>query len=309
MSPLPKKKKTAEELAALRESLGISSDGPPPDAPGVMGSGNLEAAVPRPPTEKPVETPVESKPLPAARIAQEKPEEPEARIEKSEPVEKVERVEVSGKPSQAPVVLEPAEEEVEARAKPVKSLRKSERLPADKPKKVRSRESGKLPTRGRREAERSRESPAANVSSGRSGKLPTRKHSDEELARLRRAPLPGVEAPAVHLANQTAGPLALVAIYGVGFLLLVLAMLGGIAGGMSRFDLPFEWLQDAVVLPHYRMILFGVMSGGVGVMLIGAAWIFFKKPISQYHAAILTIIAVLVLVFGTLYFFPGLHGA
>ena len=292
MSPLPKKKKTPEELAALRESLGISSEGPPANAPGVMGHGPIG-----PPEPQPAEIAPEPAPIPEV-----KKEVAKAPVIEAEP-----QAEPEIRPEQ-PVVLE-TEEAPEAKVKVVMSLRKSERLPVDKPKRVSSRNDGKIPTRKHREGERIPLEKPTEPISATATQLPTRKHSDQELARLRHAPLPGVEAPAVHLANQTAGLVSLLVIYGIGVILMVVAGLGAMAGRASAFDLPFDWLKDAVSLPNFSMILFGVMTAGVAVMLLGAAWVYFKKPISQYHAAIMTIIAVLVLVFGTLYFFPGLHGA
>jgi hypothetical protein len=292
VSPLPKKKKTPEELAALRESLGISPDGPPPGAPGVMGAA----------TTAPVEAPSVA-PIPEVKV--EVPMVPLA-----EPVAKVEpevsRVSVTREVAEEKVKVE---EVTELKPKPVRSLRRSERLPVDQPKKVVSQDGGKLPTRRHREGERiPLEKPAERVSVG-SGSLPTRKHTDQELARMRLAPLPGVEPAAVHLARQTMGLFGLIAIYGVGVILMLVAGSGVVASKASSIDLPFDWLRDAVALPNFLMILFGIMAGGVAVLLLGAAWIYFKKQLSLVHAALMTIIAVLVLVFGTLYFFPGLHGA
>lgn len=296
MSPLPKKKKTLEELAALRESLGISSDGPPADAPGVMGHDPIA-----PPEESPRDQPpIEAMALPEERFAPRKPAEPDEMPELESSNESLDE--------EKAVILKTPETSV-VKAKPVRSLRKSESLPVDKPKKVVSNNSGKLPTRRHREGERiPLEKPTKPVSAG-GGELPTRKHSDRELARLRHTPEPGAEAPAVNMADRKVGWLGLAGVYGFGVLLMFLAGLGGVAARAARFDLPFDWLKDAVVLPNFTMIVYAIMAGGVAVMLVGAAWIFFKKPISQHHAAILTIIAVLVLVFGTLYFFPELHGA
>lgn len=291
MSPLPKKKKTAEELAALRESLGISSDGPPPGPPGMVGP------VPTVPVEAPP-----AAPLPEVKV--EAPEvpfaEPKVRTEPEVP-------RVSPR-KEAPLKVE-AEEVTELKPKPVRSLRRSERLPVDQPKKVVAKDTGKLPTRRHREGERiPLEKPTEAVSVG-SGNLPTRKHTDQELARMRLAPLPGVEPAAAHLAKQTMGLFGLIAVYGVGVILMLAAGAGAMVAKASRIDLPFDWLRDAVALPNFPVILFGIMAGGVTVMLLGAAWIYFKKPLSQVHAALMTIVAVLVLVFGTLYLFPGLHGA
>jgi hypothetical protein len=298
VSPIPKKKKTAEELAALRESLGISSEGPPADAPGVMGQAPEEPAL-----APELEARFKPMPVPEAKWAPKN-----LKVPSDQPTEEPEPESPKEAEKERAVVLEAPADLVRSE-KPLKLYRKSGSLPVDKPKTVVSRESGKLPTRRRRESERlPLEKPGDSVSTG-GGKLPTRKHTDQELVRLRNSTLPGAESPAVQMANQTAGLLLLLAIYGLGVLLMLLAGLGVLAARAPRFDLPFDWLKEAVMLPNFSMILFGAMAGGVAVMLLGSAWIYFKKPNSQHHAGILTIIAVLVLVFGTLYFFPGLHGA
>ncbi|MEM1084167.1 MAG: hypothetical protein AAGI48_08585 [Verrucomicrobiota bacterium] len=283
MSPLPNRKKTPEELAALRESLGISPEGPPPGAPGT-------AAAPSKP-----ETPTPAQPTPpaesegkreAAELPAKKQLEPPAKRESKEPEAEPE---LESEPSaemkaaaeevaEEPVVLgKPKKKTPEAR--PVRSLRKSERLPVDQPKRAVARNSGELPTR---------------------------RHTDQELARLRHQPANFSGPPPSAL--TVAWPM-LVVIYGFGSSLIVLAVAGAIAEKVARIDLPFDWLRNAVVRDDYRLLLFGVMAAGAGAMLVGAAWIFFKRPSSSFHSAFLTIIAVLVLVFGTLYLFPGLHGA
>ena len=43
------------------------------------------------------------------------------------------------------------------------------------------------------------------------------------------------------------------------------------------------------------------LCGGAGGLLV-AGWLFARKPRSRHHAALMTIIAVLVLAFGILYF-------
>jgi uncharacterized membrane protein YozB (DUF420 family) len=75
------------------------------------------------------------------------------------------------------------------------------------------------------------------------------------------------------------------------------------------FDLPFEWLGRVVEAEWYPSTIMGLIGGvSAGVLLI-AGWVAWRRPLSRHHAGFMTIIAVLVLVFGTLYFFPGLHGA
>lgn len=238
MSPLPERRKSAEELAALRETLGISAEGPPPGAPGVAKGGALEEEV------------------------------------KTGIVE-----ELKSAVFEAPAEVAPA---AEVKAKTVRSLRKSERLP--------------------------RERPRQTFSKMADGKLPVRRHTENELVRLKHAEAPAVVPPVVHLERITAGGTTLLFLYGVGMLLVSLGWAGRWARGLPSMDLP-DWLAEAVALPYYGMILYGLLAGGAAVMLLGAGWIHLRRPRSRHHAGFLTIIAVLVLVFGTLYSFPALHGA
>ena len=199
---------------------------------------------------------------PAAPIPEVKIEEPEVPF--AEPVAKVEpevsRVSATREVAEEKVKVE---EVTELKPKPVRSLRRSERLPVDQPKKVVSKDSGKLPTRRHREGERiPLEKPSEPVSVG-CGSLPTRKHTDQELARMRLAPLPGVEPAAVHLARQTMGLFGLIAIYGVGVILMLVAGSGVVAAKASSIDLPFDWLRDAVALPNFLMILFEILPSNI----------------------------------------------
>lgn len=227
MSPLPERRKSAEELAALRESLGI-------------------------PGERP-----EGPTFPAQKEAIETP--------KSSVFEKPADLEM---PKPAP--------------KPVRSLRKSKGLVVDQPK----------------------ETVAANT-----GKLPFRRHTDKELVGLRKTEAPPSVPPAVHLESMTARWWWLALFYGLGLVLIFLALLGGWARGLSKFDLPAEWVFALVRWENFPLLQFAMLIGSGVLMLGGAAWLRFRRPRSQHHAGILTIVAVLVLVFATLYFYPELNGA
>lgn len=148
MKPLPERRKTPEEIAALRDSLGI------PDA------------IPGQP-ENP---------------APEKAEVKDAEELKSSVFEK------------------PAKEELQkAEAKPVRSLRKSERLVIDKPK----------------------ENSVAN-----DGRIPFRRHTEGEIQSLKKIePQPQIQ-PAEHLASLTLSRWLLGLFYGLSGFLLLLVYLG-----------------------------------------------------------------------------------
>lgn len=61
---------------------------------------------------------------------------------------------------------------------------------------------------------------------------------------------------------------------------------------------------------HWSLLVLGYLlafAGGIGGLLV-ALFLFLKKPRSHHHAALITIIAVLVLAFGILYLLPKTDG-
>ncbi|BCX50280.1 hypothetical protein HAHE_41880 [Haloferula helveola] len=286
MSPLPERRKTPEELAALRESLGISADGPPPGAPGVRreepaeeegAADELKAAVfekaPVPSAEEQqIELARESLPAKQEKPVEEPTPEPEA-VEEPPASEAV--TERSAKEPTVPLKA--------PKAVGTHSLRKSRGLVVDQPKQVRHREDGSLPVR---------------------------RHTDEELTRLRRIEAPANEAPAMYLAKQTAPLPVVLLLYGLALIGVSVGVLDLLWISKSPImDLPFGWLQEFAAAEWRTRAVFITLAATAGILLLGAAWISLLKKLSMHHAGFLTIIAVLVLVFGTLYFFPELHGA
>lgn len=74
-------------------------------------------------------------------------------------------------------------------------------------------------------------------------------------------------------------------------------------------SVPMSHLQKQAA--HWFLLTFGYLlafAGGAGGLLI-AAFIAWKKPRSRHHAGIMLVIAVLVLVFGTLYYLKKFHAA
>lgn len=215
MTPLPERKKTAEELEELRVSLGVP-DQLSPDAP---GAGSAERERVELPKEKgPVSPAVERGAKLGEEISDPGPEESEGQDKSASPE------------ADAPSVPAP---------KPVRSLKRSERMPRE------------LPPRKRR--------PLRNID------LPSHKHSDGDLQRLR-----------MQNAMEARPPIEQIKTQGGHWALLALGYLLALGGGI----------------------------GGIAV----AAFLFFKKPRSTHHAAWMTIIAVLVLVFGILYLLPKTDG-
>lgn len=246
MSPLPERRKTPEELAALRQSLGI-----PAEAPVVASE------------ESPVEVPLSGPP--EVVVA----ELPELEVGVTEESEEVESTELG-------------EEVVKVvRPRPVRSLRKSAGLSVDQPK--------------------------GRIARGDSGVIPAKRHSDDELNQIRRE---SQLTPSVgDILPKAAHAGVLLLLYGLILLSVLIVGLGAICQSIPISDLPFEWLMVASQKDSFPMVLFGILAVGAVVLLLGAGWVAWARPLSRHHAGFMTIIAVLVLVFGTLYFFPELHGA
>ena len=175
MSLLPQRKKSAEEIAKLRETLGIPGQVPGEDLPsdarfdraGAVAA-PAESAAPAPP--QPVAPPVEASqlaPLPSA-----------APVKQVRSLKKAERVPML--PTDSPLPAQPEPEIPVLGQKIVKSLRKAEQGPL---------------------------SPVPAPTPKADSKLPFQRHSEEEIRRIRRqeaialqASAPKPPTLAVHLA-------------------------------------------------------------------------------------------------------------
>lgn len=176
MSNLPQRKKTPEEIAKLRESMGLGGAAPtassdsPTDAP----------ATPQTAAEK----------TPQAASATTTAGESPAAIPAPVPAQAT----VSGGVPAMPAPAEPADVRPPHEAKPVRSLRKSERMPAP---------AAKATPSGRK----------------RDSHLPAQRRSDVELSQLRRSQAFSVQSPATHLIALTAHPF----LVGIGYVPVLLA--------------------------------------------------------------------------------------
>lgn len=230
---LPQHKKSAEEIAKLRESLGITGhdrdDPPPPAGPPPAA---VAPAVPAP-SAAPAIPPERREPRPPAHP------------------DPVLAVEISGPP---PHHEHPPEEPAAppARApKQVRSLRKSEQGPLPKP----------------------HEPPSGS-------RLPVHRHSEREIKVIRRQE---ALAPHAHIPH----PQTLIA----RFYLFLPGYLLALAGAVLCF-----YYGQALIYPAVCEVL----------ALIIAAFIVFKKPLSRHHGAFIAVLALLVIVFGALHYFPNL---
>lgn len=188
-------------------------------------------------------------------------------------------------------LLEPAPAPPHHGPKPVHSLKRSERiptLPADEapaqnpvpapapgsPKPVRSlRKSEQVPVLKPAPAE-----PTAD------SKLPFHRHSDDEIARIRRQD--ALTMMSSHVPNPK--------LAAAHFSLLIAGYLFAIAGAFCFF------------FPNFPM---AATAGCSASALIIATFVFFRRPISRHHAGFIAMIALFVLVFGALHFFPHLRNA
>ena len=235
MSLLPQSKKSAEEIAKLRESFGI---GTAPDA--------LKEAPPGENVEIPPPEPIPAvKPVRSLRRAERIPVLP---VEESGPPPMATH-EPEQKPLPAAVPLPVAHG-----ARLVRSLKKSEQVP--------------LPEIHSPEPD---------------SKLPIHRHDDRELNEIRRqAAISKLAAPILPQARTA------------HLVLIVPGYLFALAG--------------AVCFYFYDLEL-AVTAACVAAALLVAAIIYLKKPLSRHHAAFIGAIALFVIIFGALHYFPQLqHG-
>lgn len=290
---LPQRKKSAEEIAKLRESLGIPGQ-PPTEETSPAESPPTEAAA----EVKAVETvEAEAEPEPAAKAEPDKKPAPAAKKET-----------IPAEPASAPVekllaepILDPLPIAEAPAPRVVRSLRRSERIPvlpvededADTSTAI-AREDGKLPgktvlpalqvARPVRSLRKSEQAPITELPEPPpDSKLPVHRHSGQELGEIRRR-------EAIAALSPQAPPKPMVAHLAV----VIPGYLAAIAGGLC-----FKYYELSIQ----------VTATCVGIALLLAAFIFIKRPLSRHHAAFIAVMTLFVIVFGALYYFPQLqHG-
>ena len=235
MSLLPQQKKSADEIAKLRESLGVATA--PEDEEMAAAAPVLETAKLYQVKEVPVFERAERIPVLA--------------VEENGPPPHTEHpAEAAPLPVAVPI---PAPHG----PKVVRSLRKSEQIPL-----------APLP------------SPAAD------SKLPILRHSGKELHEIRRH-------EALAALNSWTHPQTLTA----HLALVIPGYLFAIGGGVCFYFYDLEKRELRIT------------AACAAIALLIAAFIYFKKPLSRHHAAFIGVMALFVIVFGALYYFPQLrHG-
>jgi len=247
MSLLPQRKKSAEELAKLRETLGIpgaaaeTKETPEPSAPAPR-TDHVETIVPAIHQAAVVEDgdPLHLQTEPAAPVAGPKP------------VHSFKRSERMPAPAAAPV---PTPVAASRGAKPVRSLRKSEQL-----------------------------APAApHPESPPDSRLPHQRHSDREIEEIRRREVLSMMNAAPNPRLFPAHPAMIIPGY-----LFPPAAAAGI------------WFYQIHIAATAVLAILSLAIAGL---------ILWRKPISRHHAAFIAVLAVFLIVFSALYYFPQLRHA
>ena len=241
MSLLPQQKKSADEIAKLRESLGMVA---PSEGEEIAAAVPLAAAAPELETAKVYQV----KELPVFERAERIPVL--AVEENGLPPHGKQPPEAAPLPVASPIPAPHA-------PKVVRSLRKSEQVPL-----------APLP------------SPAPD------SKLPIHRHSGKELHEIRRH-------EALTALNSWTHPQTLTA----HLALVIPGYLFAIGGAVCFYFYDLEKRELRIT------------AACAAIALLIAAFIFIKKPLSRHHAAFIGVMALFVIVFGALYYFPQLrHG-
>ncbi len=269
MSLLPQRKKSPEEIAKLRESLGI---------PGV----DLES--------------LQTSPEAATRAT--------AAVETLTPTHH-EAIVVAE--SITPPITAPMPAPVHHGPKPVHSLKRSERIPAlpmddsPAPKEVIPTADPPIVLKTVRSLRKSEQGPVlvpAPKETAAESKLPVHRHSDQELSEIRRrealAALQAAE-PNPRLAVAHPGILA------PGYLFSLCGLLPLAYDLYQNFST--EGRDKIALAPSLPV---AVPAACAAVALLIAAFILLRRPISRHHGAFIAVITLFVIVFGALHYFPQL---
>jgi hypothetical protein len=271
---LPQRRKSAEEIAKLRESLGIP------------GAASEE-------TETEPAPPVAFAPPPAS-LAKALPEAPPATKKsvalETPPVAASEQTPESEATSPA-IAGTRSDESAEvlsgAAPRTVRSLRKSEQAPL---------------------VSRAGNTAAPKIPRLDTAAIPQRRHSDRELMEMRRIQAAPPDRAISHI-RHLAVPWPLVAL---GYLLplagALFAWLAHWSPGVPPMDFPAQWMADLSRQPWLGKAGFTLLSGLCGLGLVFAGGVAWKKPRSRHHAGFITIIAVLILAFGIIHHFAPTYG-
>ncbi len=133
--------------------------------------------------------------------------------------------------------------------------------------------------------------------------IPDQKRSRDELQEMRRRNAFSVRPPVQQLQAQAVSKVFLGVCYTLAILSALALVFSKSVGdmvysGMTSLGVSLSGYSDEVVMAWVH----GGCVTVAGVAMLFSFWIFWKKPRSHHHAAILFMISLLVIVFGVLYF-------
>jgi hypothetical protein len=265
---LPQRRKSAEEIAKLRESLGI---------PGAA-SEELEPAPSPPPSFTPP-------PTPAAKTSAGPPSFAKALVTPeaspvTAPVPETPAAPASSQPGETPEVISAASPKV------VRSLRKSEQGPL-----------------GPKAAD-----PSVAVVRVDAAPIPQHRHSDRELMEMRRIQAAPPDRAISHIRLLAVPWPLIALGYLLPLTGALFAWLADWTPAVPPMDFPAQWMADLSRQPWLGKAGFALLSGLCGLGLLFAGVVAAKKPRSRHHAGFITILAVLILAFGIIHHFAPTYG-
>ncbi|WP_035614610.1 hypothetical protein [Haloferula sp. BvORR071] len=288
---LPQRRKSAEEIAKLREAMGV------PGAPADGGESAAPAVRPPAPPPPPPPPPVAKEAVspaavaPAAKAAlpatRSGPPEPHATDHAAKVRAHAERVALEDAVLEEQSELEEDLSPVARLPKTVRSLRKSEQ--------------GIVETR--------RLDPEVAVVRVDGAALPQRRHDERELMAMRRIQQASPDQALNHIGQQTARWYALTLGYLLPALGILCAWLSHWLPTVPSPEFPTIAMAEFSRTPGLDRLGFGLLAGFGVIALLLAGWIAWKKPRSRHHAGFITIIGVLILVFGIIHQFTPNYGA
>lgn len=242
---LPQRRKSAEEIAKLRESLGIPGEAQEEST--ATDEPAAEAPAPEPADDAPaelVEGATSSTDLPAPKPALIEAEKPQSAIPQRR----------------------------------VRSLRKSEQKPVEL-------------------------SPVKTENG-----IPVRRHDERELMEIRRIQATPPDQAIAHVQNLLAPRPLVILGYLFPFTGAFVGWLAAWTPRIPQLDFPAQWIADLSRKPWLGTFGFGALIAGCVLGLAAAGWIAKEKPRSRHHAGFITILAVLIAVFGIIHKFDPTHG-
>lgn len=165
-----------------------------------------------------------------------------------------------------------------------------------------------LPARKVRSLRKSEQKPVELSPVEKTNGLPVRRHDERELMEIRRIQATPPDKAIAHI-HHLAAPWPLVVL---GYLLPLAGALSGWFAAWSpdvpEPDFPADWIADLSRAPWLGLAGFVTLAAGCVLGLAAAGWFAWKKPRSRHHAGFITIIAVLIAVFGLIHHFDPTHG-